>query len=234
MLSAETVIFVEEIFVLGMGLGQRVENGGGRALGSFVGRVRAFRDLVDRRGDAHAILNEVELRIHAAVEIAQRAVGEAHAADMAGAAAQRGEIRRAARLRAREAGEAEPARDRIAGLALVDEQPDDIKKIRLAAPLFRREPRQQLQNEIGDAAGDAEGKIGEPAIGDRILGQIGLDHGVARLAPRAPVRRGGGGGRGRRDGSAAVALRVGGGGNDERQQQGETGGAAHGGFPHFG
>ena len=173
------------------------------------------------------------MRIHAAVEIAQRAIGEAHAADMAGAAAQRGEIRRAARLGAREAGEAEPTRDRIAGLALVDEQPDDIKKIRLAAPLFRREPRQQLQNEIRDAAGDAEGKIGEPAIGDRILGQIGLEHGVARLALRAPVRCGGGG-RGRRGGRAAIALGVGGDGNDESQQQGETGGAAHGGFPHFG
>jgi len=78
-----------------MDLGQRVENGSGRALDSFVERFCAFRDLVDRSGDAHAILNEVELRIHAAVEIVQRAVGEAHAADMAGAAAQRGEIRRA-------------------------------------------------------------------------------------------------------------------------------------------
>ncbi len=89
-------------------------------------RRRAGGDLLDRVSDFDAILHDIELRIHAAVEIPKTAVIETHAADVAGAATQRRVIDGAVCVVARQSGPAEAARNGVGGIPLIDEEAGNV------------------------------------------------------------------------------------------------------------
>ena len=69
--AGEGVILVEVISVLGMRLVERCKNGPSGAFDLLLWRRRPGGDLLDRVSHSDAILHEIELRVHAAVEIAQ-------------------------------------------------------------------------------------------------------------------------------------------------------------------